>query len=386
MIFDLAECEEIVGHSFRDKQILRTAFTHTSYANEHNTQSYERMEYLGDALLDFFVAEYLYRKYPGVDEGELTTRRAAMVAKTPLKKIAQGMNLGSFVLLGEGMRTAGEASDKILSSLIESAIAALYLDGGIDAARKFVEERVLANSESILKAAEDSKSELQEYVQKYKLGALSYEELKKSGPDHSPTFESRVLVAGKEIARGKGAKKQLSEQAAARAALAILKQQTAQTVLPSQKGAKQKNKHPKEVRVLSLVSNYEKSATPTPSLKRGKKKQKQTFAAYLESVATESATPQEKAPSTKKKGAEKNKQAVIAPAQNKKANKKANKNGKKGQGNQPHNVQKQKTESKGAATQKQAAGKAPVKATPKKKKLRFTSAKNSRPSDGTPLV
>ena len=374
MIFDLAECEEIVGHSFRDKQILRTAFTHTSYANEHNTQSYERMEYLGDALLDFFVAEYLYRKYPGVDEGELTTRRAAMVAKAPLKKIAQDMNLGSFVLLGEGMRTAGETSDKILSSLIESAIAALYLDGGMDAARKFVEERVLKNSESVLKAAEDSKSELQEFVQKYKLGTLSYEELKKSGPDHSPTFESRVLIAGKEIARGKGAKKQLSEQNAARAALALLRQENFKALKGAkQKPAPQKEKHPKEVRVLSLVSSYEKSA-PTYVPVRKKKKQKQPLDAYVELVATEASFTEKQTPSPKQKGSE-----ASAPQKNKQAKKQGKPQAKP---QRKAHAQKGKPDSFG----KQKTGGTPLSAAPqKKKKPRFIASK-SRPSDGTPLA
>lgn len=266
MIFDLAECEEIVGYSFRDKQLLRTAFTHTSYANEHNSKSYERMEYLGDALLDLIVAEYLYKKYPAAGEGELSTKRAKLVSQAPLKEIAKNLNMGGCVLLGDGGEKSGEReNDKILSSLIESALAAVYLDGGMEPARRFVENRILCHADDILRASGDYKTELQEFVQKNHMGAVSYREEGKSGPDHSPLFECSVSLGGTELARGKGGKKQQAEQDAARLALAKLKasvkiEPAAKTETPAEpaqkKRAVRKEKRPGEVRVLSLVEDY----------------------------------------------------------------------------------------------------------------------------------
>ena len=270
MIFDLAECEEIVGYSFRDKQLLRTAFTHTSYANEHNSKSYERMEYLGDALLDLIVAEYLYKKYPTAGEGELSTKRAKLVSQAPLKEIAKNLNMGSCVLLGDGGEKSGEReNDKILSSLIESALAAVYLDGGMEPARRFVENRILSHADDILRASGDYKTELQEFVQKNHMGAVSYREEGKSGPDHSPMFECSVSLGGTELARGKGGKKQQAEQDAARLALAKLKasvkpEPAAKNETPAEtapkKRAGRKEKRPGEVRVLSLVENYNEGA------------------------------------------------------------------------------------------------------------------------------
>lgn len=270
MIFDLAECEEIVGYSFRDKQLLRTAFTHTSYANEHNSKSYERMEYLGDALLDLIVAEYLYKKYPAAGEGELSTKRAKLVSQAPLKEIAKNLNMGSCVLLGDGGEKSGEReNDKILSSLIESALAAVYLDGGMEPARRFVENRILCHADDILRASGDYKTELQEFVQKNHMGAVSYREEGKSGPDHSPMFECSVSLGGTELARGKGGKKQQAEQDAARLALAQLKasvktEPAAKTETPAEpaqkKRAGRKEKRPGEVRVLSLVEDYNEGA------------------------------------------------------------------------------------------------------------------------------
>ncbi len=231
MIFDLAECEEIACHSFADKQLLRTAFTHTSYAHEHHAaSSYERLEFLGDALLDFLVAEHLYRTYPEMEEGEMTTLRAKLVSKPALKQIAENLNMGNLVLLGEGGEKSGERkNDKILSSLIESLIAAVYLDGGIDAARRFAAKRVLPEGNKVFAKVTDYKTELQEYVQKRKLGAILYTETGRTGPAHSPVFSVTVSVKGKVIAEGKGGKKQAAEQEAAKIALSQLKAGTPET-------------------------------------------------------------------------------------------------------------------------------------------------------------
>ena len=259
MIFDLAECEEVIGYSFRNKQLLRTAFTHVSYANEHNAVSYERMEYLGDALLGMIVGEYLYHKYPTAGEGELTTRRAKLVSQAPLRGIAQELGLGAFVLLGEGGEKSGEReNDKILSSLIESALAAVYLDGGMEPARRFVENCVLQHAEKILRSTSDYKTELQEFVQKTHAGSISYKDTGRSGPDNRPVFECAVLLSGTELARGSGEKKQKAEQDAARQALEILKGESQKAHGEEKKPVRRAKKEipPKRSRVLSLVDDY----------------------------------------------------------------------------------------------------------------------------------
>ncbi|MBR2617240.1 MAG: ribonuclease III [Clostridia bacterium] len=280
MIFDLAECEEIACHSFKDKQLLRTAFTHTSYAHERHCANYERLEYLGDALLDFLVAEYLYKNNPKMEEGEMTTLRARLVSKPALKQIAQDLNMGDLVLLGErGEKTGERKNDKILSSLLESLIAAVYLDGGMDAARNFAEKRILSKSGTAFTKVSDYKTELQEYVQKRKLGAIAYVEKGRTGPSHSPTFSVAVTLKGKTLAVGNGGKKQAAEQEAAKIALSILtenpfakpkaeKKEKKGEGTPARpkakpqekqadKGKKQaKQKGKKENPVLSLVADY----------------------------------------------------------------------------------------------------------------------------------
>ena len=324
MIFDLAECEEIVGYSFRDKQLLRTAFTHVSYANEHNSKSYERMEYLGDALLDLIVAEYLYKKYPAAGEGELSTKRAKLVSQAPLKEIAKNLNMGSCVLLGDGGEKSGEReNDKILSSLIESALAAVYLDGGMEPARRFVEKRILSHAEDILRASGDYKTELQEYVQKNHMGAIAYREESKSGPDHSPVFECSVSLAGSEIARGKGGKKQLAEQDAARAALLALKpsaktEPDGNAAAPAEKSQKKraakKEKRPGEVRILSLVEDYREggSAKPAEEIRKPSRTDKKGKAAPKKVKAAPEKVA-DKTDSRKKNGTDK-KQGAKTPA------------------------------------------------------------------------
>lgn len=277
MIFDLAECEEIACHSFKDKQLLRTAFTHTSYANERHCANYERLEYLGDALLDFLVAEYLYKNNPNMEEGEMTTLRARLVSKPALKQIAEDLKMGDLVLLGEGGEKTGERkNDKILSSLLESLIAAVYLDGGMDAARRFAEKRILSKSGTAFAKVSDYKTELQEYVQKRKLGAIAYVEKGRTGPSHSPTFSVAVTLKGKTLAVGGGGKKQAAEQEAAKIALSVLtenpfakpkaekKEKQGERFMARPKAEKQadkgkkqeKQKGKKENPVLSLVADY----------------------------------------------------------------------------------------------------------------------------------
>ncbi|MBE7090844.1 MAG: ribonuclease III [Clostridiales bacterium] len=293
MIFDLAECEEIACHSFKDKQLLRTAFTHTSYANERHCANYERLEYLGDALLDFLVAEYLYKNNPHMEEGEMTTLRARLVSKPALKQIAEDLKMGNLVLLGEGGEKTGERkNDKILSSLLESLIAAVYLDGGMDAARKFAEKRILSKSGTAFAKVSDYKTELQEYVQKRKLGAIAYVEKARTGPSHSPTFSVAVTLKGKTLAVGNGGKKQVAEQEAAKIALLALtenpfasekaeKKEKKGERTPARSKAKQQEKQAekgkkqekqkgqkKENPVLSLVADYGVKEKTTPPSKK----------------------------------------------------------------------------------------------------------------------
>lgn len=213
MIFCIHECEEIIGYSFKDKALLRTCFTHKSYSNEHKVESYEKLEYLGDAILDFVVAEYLFKNAKG-DEGDLTQKRADIVSAKPLADAVVSMGLEQFVLLGEGEKKKG-AKPNICADLFESVIAGIYLDGGMEQAKKFIMDKLL---KSKVKREIDSKSKLQVYVQKHKLGSIEYVDVERKGPDHAPEFTVAVLLKGKEIARGVAGNKRNAQQEAAKTA------------------------------------------------------------------------------------------------------------------------------------------------------------------------
>lgn len=220
MIKDL---ETAIGYRFRNIQLLQNALTHSSYANErwHNSLlSNERLEFLGDSVLGMLVAEYLFRTFPNRPEGELTRMRADMVCETTLAAAANRIQLGSHLLLGHGEEQGGGRSrDSILADAMESVIAACFLDGGIDAALKVVQQFILVEVPVTKLHNVDYKTQLQELVQQKKNQVLSYALVGQSGPDHDKKFDVEVSLNGRVVGSGSGSSKKRAEQMAARSAI-----------------------------------------------------------------------------------------------------------------------------------------------------------------------
>ena len=219
----LHELEKAIGHSFRDISLLENALAHSSYANErfHNSlRSNERLEFLGDSILGMIVADHLYRNFPDRPEGELTRMRADMVCEQSLALIANRISLGGYLLLGHGEdRFGGRNRNSILADAVESVIAACYLDGGYEAALKFVSTFVLVDIPVVKFHNTDYKTALQEKIQQKKNQVLSYRLVGEEGPDHDKRFRVEVLLNGNPIGTGTGTSKKRAEQDAARAAL-----------------------------------------------------------------------------------------------------------------------------------------------------------------------
>ncbi len=223
----LSKLQERLGYVFHDESLLRAALMHSSYANENRAAgcvSNERLEYLGDSILGFVVAEYLYRTYPERPEGEMTRMRAEMVCETSLAKAAESLHLGEALLLGVGEeKNGGRFRPSINADAMESVFAATYLDGGLDAARSLIARLIFPMDPNLGSKRTDAKTELQELVQTRKGLTLSYHELEESGPDHDKRFTYEVLLNGRQLATGDGKSKKAAEQAAAAAALEQLK-------------------------------------------------------------------------------------------------------------------------------------------------------------------
>ena len=220
MIKDL---EAAIGYHFENISLLQNALAHSSYANErwHNSlKSNERLEFLGDSILGMVTAEYLYRNYPNRLEGDLTRMRADMVCERALAKVAEQMNLGEYLLLGNGEEQGGGRSrDSILADAVESVIAACFLDGGMEPARALIERFVLQNVPDKKLHNADYKTALQELVQKKKDQVLTYTLVGESGPDHDKKFDVQVLLNGTVVGCGSGSSKKRAEQAAAKATI-----------------------------------------------------------------------------------------------------------------------------------------------------------------------
>lgn len=223
MIKDL---EAAIGYRFKNITLLQNALSHSSYANEfwHDSlKSNERLEFVGDSILGMIVAEYLYRRFPDRPEGELTRMRADMVCETALAGIANRLLLGQHLLLGHGEeQSGGRERASILADAVESVIAACYLDGGMEAARCFVEKFVLCEVPVTGMHNADYKTALQELVQQKKNQVLTYIPIGEEGPDHNKRFTVAVLLNGEEVGRGTGSSKKRAEQEAARMAIARL--------------------------------------------------------------------------------------------------------------------------------------------------------------------
>ena len=220
MIKDL---EAAIGYRFQNNTLLQNALTHSSYANErwHNSlKSNERLEFLGDSILGMVVAEYLYKNFPDRPEGELTRMRADMVCEKTLASVAARINLGHHLMLGNGEEQGGGRSrDSILADAVESVIAASFLDGGMAAARSFIEKFILVEVPVRKMHNADYKTALQELIQQKKNQTLSYALVGESGPDHDKRFEVEVSLNGRVIGTGTGSSKKRAEQMAAQSAL-----------------------------------------------------------------------------------------------------------------------------------------------------------------------
>ncbi len=223
---NMVELEKAIDYSFKNKRLLKTALTHSSYANENKMDYYnERLEFLGDSVLGIVISDHLFVNNPNLPEGKLTKTRARIVCETSLDKTSRSIGLGDYLFLGKGEElTGGRSRTSILADAFEALIAAIYLDSGFEQAKYFI----LCRMKSIIDEAVndklfiDYKTHLQELIQKRSSGRLNYQIYKEEGPDHAKIFFSRVTVNGSEIGNGKGNNKKEAEQEAAQMALSEL--------------------------------------------------------------------------------------------------------------------------------------------------------------------
>ena len=222
----LEKLEQEIGYTFKNKELIETALTHTSYAYEHNKESNEKLEYLGDSILEFISSKYLFNTYKNLREGEMTKVRAAVVCEDSLYKIATKHNFSDFLYLGKSeILNNGRYSKAILADSVEAVIAAMYLDSDINQVEKFIIDNLKEPIEIATKNVgnKDYKTVLQEKLQIHGNVHIKYTIIKEEGPDHDKTFESKVEVNGKQIGLGTGKSKKASEMMAAKKALEILK-------------------------------------------------------------------------------------------------------------------------------------------------------------------
>ncbi len=222
----LRELQEKIGYTFEDEALLKQALTHSSFSNEqkiNKLDNYERLEFLGDAVLELISSEFLFRENKNMPEGQLTRLRASMVCEPALAYCARDIDLGSYILLGKGEEaTGGRKRDSIISDVMEAVIGAIFLDGGIENAKNFIYRFVLSDLENKILFM-DSKTLLQEEIQKNNTAQLKYELVGESGPDHDKQFSVEAYLNDKLIGKGTGRTKKAAEQQAAYEALLKLK-------------------------------------------------------------------------------------------------------------------------------------------------------------------
>ncbi len=224
----MKELEKKLNYTFRDPALLSEALSHSSYANEHRAahlNSNERLEFLGDSVLGFVTAEFLFVQHPDLPEGDLTRIRAALVCEQSLYEVARKLELGKYLKLGRGEEAGGgRERTSILADATEAVFAAVYLDGGIGAASQLI-HRVLLDAEkeeAVEERRRDYKTALQELIQRTPGRTITYQLVEETGPDHCRVFVMEVSVDGQVSGRGEGRSKKEAEQAAARAALKLL--------------------------------------------------------------------------------------------------------------------------------------------------------------------
>ncbi len=221
----LERLEKVLDVAFIDKNHLLTAITHRSYLNEHREATHEhneRYEFLGDAVLELVVTDFLFNKYPEKPEGELTAIRAALVNTVSLSEVSSKIGVNDYLLLSKGEeRDTGRARQYILANAFESVIGALYIDQGYDAAKEFIAANLFDRTDTIVQKRlwQDAKSRFQELAQEEMSVTPSYETLSQTGPDHDRMFTVGAYLGGDKVAEGKGRSKQEAEQAAAEKAI-----------------------------------------------------------------------------------------------------------------------------------------------------------------------
>ena len=220
-----------IGITIENERLLKQAFTHSSYVNEHRRKPFEdneRLEFLGDAVLELTVSQFLYKKYPTMTEGELTKLRAAIVCEPSLVAFANELEFGKLILLGKGEEmTGGRERPALLADVFEAFIGALYLDQGIERVIEFLEKIVFPKiNAGAFSHVMDFKSQLQELIQRDGTGMIEYRVLQEKGPAHNKEFISRVSLNGEELGIGTGKSKKEAEQHAAQMALSVLKAKT----------------------------------------------------------------------------------------------------------------------------------------------------------------
>ena len=226
---DFGQFQDIIKYSFKDVSLLKKAFTHSSYANEKHIEKYdnnERLEFLGDAVLELVISDFIYNAYPHMPEGELTKLRAGTVCEGSLAEKAREIHISEFIMLGKGEETTGGRNrDSILADAFEAVIGAVYLDGGIEAARMHILRQLEGTIGKIIGTLNtiDCKTRLQEEIQKASKEPLHYEIIGESGPDHDKLFEAAVSHSGEILGQGKGKSKKEAEQSAALSALKKMK-------------------------------------------------------------------------------------------------------------------------------------------------------------------
>lgn len=225
MVKSLASLEKKIKIKFQDKDLLKNAFIHRSYLNEHSEEKLpnnERLEFLGDAILGLIVSKHLYETYPKSPEGDLTNYRSSLVNAKTLSKSAGSLGLGEYLYLSKGEEaTGGRQRQYILANTFEALIGAIFLDAGIDKVNTFIEKNLLVYLSEIIekKLYKDFKSHLQEKSQEQFSLTPTYKLVEEKGPDHAKTFKIAVLLDKKKIAEGSGASKQEAQQQAAKSAL-----------------------------------------------------------------------------------------------------------------------------------------------------------------------
>ena len=219
---DLKNVEQSIGYEFKNIELLKQALTHTSYAYENKVDSNEKLEFLGDSILEFISSDYIYHKYPKLKEGEKTKVRATVVCGENLSKVAKKHNLSEYLYLGKSeILTGGKNRQAILEDSVEAIIAAMYIDGGIEPVKQFIIKNLEKEIDEATKnvGVKDYKTVLQEMLQEKGEVKIQYEIIKETGPDHDKSFVAQVKVDGKILAKGEGKSKKQAQMQAAKKAL-----------------------------------------------------------------------------------------------------------------------------------------------------------------------